>query len=313
MSDPYTILGVAKNSSQEDIKKSYRKLVKQFHPDLNPGNKKAEEKFKNISQAYDLIGTPENRAKYDRGETEEQEADRWQNAGPRRQTSRGRSERYAQSFADQFGTEDFFNEFFKSQRAEKFKADRDTHYEMVIGFRDSIIGGEKVINLPNGKNLKISIPPGISSGTKLRFKNQGVQATSGTEHGDAIITINVEPLEGWERIGLDLITEIPISFIEAILGAEISVNTMYGPVMLKIPEGVNTGSKLRIKGKGVKKGTETGNQIVQLKIVLPKKISPQLKEAVANWKGAFDYNPRESSFNERKHHRQTTEERRGEI
>ena len=156
---------------------------------------------------------------------------------------------------------------------------------MNINFRESILGAEKTITLPNGKNLQVNIPPGIVTGTKLRFKNLG--------DGDTFIEIKVEPLAGWTRTGLDLETEIPISFIEGILGAEISVQTMYGPVVLKIPPGVNSGSKLRIKGKGVKKGEEIGNQIVRLKVVLPKIVHPELRAKIAQWNGAYDYNPRD--------------------
>ena len=288
MKNPYEVLGVAKTASQDEIKKAYRNLVKKYHPDLNPGNKKAEEKFKEISHAYDLIGNPADRLKFDKGETNEQQEHEWRKQQQQNQKRRspGTDGRYTQSFADQFGGEDFFEEFFKSYRGTpQEKAERDTHFKMNINFRESILGAEKTITLPNGKNLQVNIPPGIVTGTKLRFKNLG--------DGDTFIEIKVEPLAGWTRTGLDLETEIPISFIEGILGAEISVQTMYGPVVLKIPPGVNSGSKLRIKGKGVKKGEEIGNQIVRLKVVLPKIVHPELRAKIAQWNGAYDYNPRD--------------------
>jgi DnaJ-class molecular chaperone len=295
MKNPYEILGVSKKASQDEIKKAYRSLVKKHHPDLNPGNKKAEEKFKEISHAYDLIGTPTERTKFDNGEINEQQEQEWRGQqGTRRRQQGPKTERYSQSFADQFGGEDFFEELFRSHRGKPQppRPDRDIHYQMEISFRESIIGEEKIITLANGKNLKVKIPPGITSGTKLRFKNMGTPSSDEQGPGDAFIEIKVQPLEGWTRHGLDLETEVPISFIEGIMGAEISVQTMYGPVMLKIPTGVNNGSKLRIKGKGVKQGLELGNQIVKLKVMLPDKVSPELRSAVANWKGAYDYNPR---------------------
>lgn len=315
MKNPYEILGVTKTATQDEIKKAYRNLVKKNHPDLNPGNKKAEERFKEISHAYELIGTKEDRAKFDRGETDEQFQNRWQQQG----TQKGagpHAGRYSQSFADQFGA-DFFEELFGSHRRQnrqESKEDLDTHYQMTVSFRESILGGEKIITLPNGKNLKVKIPPGIVSGTKLRFKNQGEEIPGGL-HGDAYIEVKVEPLEGWIRQGLDLETEVEISFIEGIMGAEISVPTFYGPVMLKIPPGVNTGSKLRIKGKGVHQGEESGNQIVKLKIMLPKNVSKELRSAIESWKGAYDYNPRSPMKQNQSEHKKSAYdyEARGEV
>jgi DnaJ-class molecular chaperone len=294
MMNPYEVLGVAKTASLEEIKKAYRVLAKKYHPDLNPGNKKAEEKFKQISHANDLIGSAAERLKFDNGEINEQQNREWQEKQNYTRSSQGpRADRYSQSFANQFGGEDFFEDLFKTKRGQQApKPKADTLYQMPISFKESILGSEKIITLSNGKNLEIKIPPGIVSGTKLRFKNQGTQGPNDAEPGDAYIEIKVETLEGWTRVGNDLETELAISFIEGIIGAEISVPTMYGPVMLKIPPGVNTGSKLRIKGKGVKKDQEAGNQIVKLKIMLPKVITPELSAEIASWKGAFDYNSR---------------------
>lgn len=288
MINPYEILGVPQTASQDEIKKAYRKLAKSNHPDLNPGNKKAEEKFKAISHANDLIGTAEARAKFDRGETQEQQQEQQANQQRAWQRRQGAgSNRYSESFSDNFAESDFFEEFFRAQKSRgAHQATRDTHYQMAVGFKEAILGAEKVINLPNGKNLQIKIPQGVTSGTKLRFKGQG------SDGGDAYIEISVEPLDGWKREGLDLETEVPISFIEGILGAEISVETMHGPVMLKIPPGATSGSKLRIKGKGVQSGKEIGNQIVRLKVMLPKHVTPELKAAVENMKGKYDYNAR---------------------
>jgi DnaJ-class molecular chaperone len=294
MLNPYDVLGVSKTATQEEIKKSYRLLAKKYHPDLNPGNSIAEKKFKEISHAYDLIGTAEERAKFDRGETKDQQEQAWHHQENRRRSAEGaRGNRYSQSFADQFGGEDFFEELFRGKRGHKApKSDRDTHYQMTVSFGESITGVEKTITLPNGKNIQIKIPAGISPGTKLRFKNLGQTDPEDQSSGDAFIEILVEPLAGWTRVGLNIETEVAISFIEAILGAEISVPTMYGPVMLKIPTGASSGNKLRIKGKGVKSGSDIGHQIVQLKIVMPKTIDPELKAQVLKWNGAFDYNPR---------------------
>jgi DnaJ-class molecular chaperone len=185
MLNPYETLGVSKTATQDEIKKAYRVLAKKNHPDLNPGNKKAEEKFKEISHANDLIGTPEARVKFDSGEINEQQyqehqqRQRQQQRQQGRRSERPRSDRYSQSFADQFGGEDFFEDLFKSHKAKTPpSASQDTHYQMPISFQESITGSEKVITLANGKNLQIKIPAGINSGTKLRFKNLGAQEGS---------------------------------------------------------------------------------------------------------------------------------------
>ncbi len=300
MKSPYQILGVKETATQDEIKKAYRALAKKHHPDLNPGNKQNEIKFKEIAHAYDLIGTPDARAKFDRGETDESHAGQgtqdkrkqWSSFYDSQQNSRSHS----RSFADTFGDEDFFENLFRGGkggfRRERNMENEDTHYQMEVSFKDSIIGAEKVITLANGKSLKIKIPKGVTSGTKLRFKGQGQSDLENIPPGDAYVQIIVLPLEGYERNGLDIETELPISFIEALVGTEIEVHTMYGPVMLKIPPGVSTGSKLRIKGKGVETNEGIGNHIVKLKIVTPKEVTPELQKAIKSWQGKFDYNPR---------------------
>lgn len=285
---PYEVLGVTKTATQDEIKKAYRSLAKKFHPDLNPGNKKLEEKFKEISHANDLIGTAESRAKYDQGVANEHEYRERSNSRP--DAGRPRADRYSQSFAEQFEGEDFFEELFANRGSRHNKtASPESHYKMTISFKESILGAEKIISLGSGKNLQVKIPPGITSGTKLRFKKQG------EGNGDAYIDISVLPLEGWTRNGLDVENTIEISFIEAITGASISVPTLYGSIMLNIPPGSSSDGRLRIKGKGVQNGQSIGNQIVKLKVVVPKTITPELNAAIASWNGAFDFNPRGQS------------------
>ncbi|MDO9182432.1 MAG: DnaJ C-terminal domain-containing protein [Bacteriovorax sp.] len=318
MKSPYDILGVTKKSSQEEIKKAYRDLVKKHHPDLNPGNKKAEEKFKTISNAYDLIGTPENRIKYDSEENLQQNQEAKNRSYSKRRPPKSQNSRYASSYADQFGSDEFaeniFSEFFKSHSAPPPSVNPDTHYQMSISFQESILGAEKVITLANGKNLQIKIPPGIKNGSKLRFKGQGSSDRPNLPSGDAIVEVKTIPLEGWTRIDNDLEMELPISLFEAILGDDITVNTMYGTVEIKIPPGSNSGSKLRIKGKGVKKDDLVGNQIVKLKIVLPKNPETELKTEMQKMKNKFNYNPREDNLKNNKNiNDQNKRESRSEV
>jgi len=298
MTDPYTILGVSKSSSLDEIKKSYRKLAKKYHPDLNPGNKEAEKKFKEISHAFDLIGTNESRAKFDRGETDEQQQKQYEeymkSQGRRGQTfhdSQKGGGRYSYSFGDDIGGDDFFENLFGRGRESSFKGS-DVNYKMQVEFREAATGAEKTITLQNGKTLQVKIPAGIETGKKLRFKGMGEAGSGKGQPGDAYIEIEVNPLPGYKRSGMDIEVEVPISFIEAITGAEIKVPTLDGEVLLKIPAGVSTGSKLRIKGKGVGVGEQRGNEIVVLKVVTPKEVNPALKSAIEKLKPQFDYNPR---------------------
>lgn len=301
MSDPYQVLCVEKTASQDDIKKSYRKLAKKNHPDLNPGNKAAEKKFKEVSHANDLIGTPEARAKFDKGETDEQKQKQYEDyahhQGKGREyfhnTQQGGG-RYTHSFSEDDLGDDFIESLFRSHsRGPKAStAGVDTNYKMEVEFREAALGGEKLLTLPNGKNLKITIPAGIEDGKKLRFKGLGEKGQGNASSGDAYILISVKPLSGFNRIGKDIEYELSISFMEAILGAEIKVPTIDGEVILKIPPGVTTGSKLRIKGKGAGKTEDRGSQIVSLKIATPKVISPELKAAVEALNNHVNYNPR---------------------
>lgn len=303
MTDPYQLLGVEKSASQEDIKKSYRKLAKKNHPDLNPGNKAAEKKFKEVSHANDLIGTPEARAKFDKGETDEQKQKQYEDSA---RQQRGRDSfhntqqaggRYTQSFGEDDLGDEFFESLFGSKRKRPGASARgaDTNYKLEVEFREAALGGEKLLTLPNGKNLKITIPAGVESGVKLRFKGLGDAGHGTGPSGNAYIQISVKPAAGFIRTGKDIEHELSISFIEAILGAEVKVPTIDGEVFLKIPPGVSTGSKLRIKGKGAGKTDDRGNQIVILKVVTPKVITPELKVAVEALDAQVNYNPREPS------------------
>lgn len=302
MIDPYKTLHVAKTASLDEIKKSYRKLAKQYHPDLNPGNKEAERKFKDISHAYDLIGTEETRAKFDRGETDDQQRqqyEQYQKAHTGRQHSGG--QRYASSFGEGFDSEDLFESLFGGGARRGGRgfssqgmnvAGEDELYQMDVEFAEAALGGEKVITLPSGKKLQIKIPAGIENAKKLKFKGLGRPGVGSGPAGDVYVQINIKPIPGFSRIDNDIHTEVPISFFEAVSGAEIEIPTIDGSVMLKVPAGVSSGSKLRIKHKGAGHGESRGNQIVTLKIVLPKNIDPQMKEAISHLQAQFAYNPR---------------------
>ncbi len=299
MIDPYQALGLTKTASQEDIKKSFRKLAKKYHPDLNPGNKEAEKKFKEVSHAFDVIGTPEAKAKFDSGETDEQQQKKYEEFMKKKKPSYYDTQhdggRYSYSFGDDLGGEDFFGNLFggggRRAGSVDFPGD-DITYKMDVDFKEAALGGEKIITLPDGKKLQVKIPAGIDSGKKLRFKNMGQPGRGKGQAGDAFIEINVKPLKGFSRTGDDIESELPVSFLDAITGAEVEVPTLDGSIMMKIPAGVSTGSKLRIKGKGAGAEGKRGNQIVVLKIVMPKNVDPALQAAAENLKQQFNYDPR---------------------
>ena len=300
MTDPYKILGVEKTASLEDIKKAYRKLAKKFHPDLNPGNKEAEKKFKELSHAFDLIGTDEARAKFDRGETDEHHQhyyDQYQRANSERE--RAGTHRYSSSFSSDYDPEDLFESIFGNRRGHgRFTSEgmnfagEDVLYQMEVEFTEAALGGEKVITLPSGKKLQVKIPPGIENGKKLKFKGLGSPGVGGGAPGDAYIQVSIKPLAGFTRVEKDIHSEVSISLFEAIHGAEIEIPTIDGNVMLKVPAGVSTGSKLRIKHKGVGAKETRGSQIVTLKIVMPKHPKEEFIHALTDLEKKFSYNPR---------------------
>lgn len=296
MKDPYLILNISKSSGLDEIKVAYKKLARKYHPDLNPGNKEAEDKFKEIAHAFDLIGTAEAKAKFDRGETDEQKQHQYdehmknqgKNRGPTYSETQDQGGRYSHEYASGMD-DDIFSAFFNRK---KDSPGEDEIYQLEIDFLESVLGTQKTLNLPNGKKLQVQIPAGISTGMKLKFKGQGRPGRGSGAPGNAYIQINVKPSEHFKREGNDILSEVPVSFFEAMNGGEVEVNTVDGKVMLKVPAGVTTGTKLRIKGKGAGKENERGNHIALIKVVMPKDPPSGFKESIAQLEKQFNYNPR---------------------
>ncbi len=296
MIDPYKVLGVSKTASEDEIKKAYRTLAKKYHPDLNPGNKDSEAKFKEVNEAYSMVGTKEAREKFDKGETMNEDFfrdARGQRTGPfyrQYQDGGGRYTHFYQGDAD-----DLFGSFFEGfgQKGGGFNMHgQDQIYKMEVDLQDAVNGAEREIMMPDGKRLKVKIPPGIDEGARLRFKGQGGPAQGKGSPGDAYVEISIRPSDTFRRTGNDLEIEVPVALDEAVNGAKIKVPTIDGSVMLTVPAGVNTGAKLRVKGKGMPFQGGRGDQIVLLKVVLPDKIDGQLSEFIKKWSAAHPYNPR---------------------
>ena len=290
MKNLYSILGISKGASQQEIKSAYRKLAKQHHPDANPGDTKVEEKFKEISAAYHILGDEKLRARYDRGEIDEhgQEKMGGFRSGHRTSSTGG------------FGggaAEDIFSEIFGNFRGGGFRGrvpekGRDRNFAIEIDFTEAALGGKRRLTMGDGgRTLDVKIPAGVTDGQQIRLRGQGEEGAAGGPNGDILINITVQPHSFFRREGQNVLIELPISLPEAVLGATVKVPTVDGTVNLKVPPGSNTGTKLRLKGKGIAdKGGARGDQMVSLKVVLPDEQDEELQDWVTKWaeKHAYD-------------------------
>jgi len=296
---PYEIIGVAPSASADDIKKAYRKLAKKLHPDLNPGNKKVEQQFKELSAAYDLLSDAAKRARYDRGEIDASGAERPDRPFYRRYAE-GRAGAKYQDFSideDSF-VDDLFSNLFRQQqrRSERSMHLRgaDVTYVAEVDFVEAAVGAKKRLMLTDGKTLDVTIPPGTEDGQTLRLKGQGLPGTGGGTAGDAYIEVKVAPHPVFTRQGNDVHVELPVTLPEAVLGATVTAPTIDGPVSLKVPPDSNTGSQLRLKGKGIldRASGKRGDQYVRLKVVLPDRTDPELRAFLEKWSAQHPYSVR---------------------
>jgi DnaJ-class molecular chaperone len=273
------------------------------HTDLNPGKPAAEQRFKEINAAYDIVGDADKRKRYDAGEIDETGAERpperhfyreYAEAEPdpryrrRGASAGGRGNRGADFdsdiFADLFGGRGDGGHFRMPPQ--------DVRYALAIDFLDAVNGTHKVVSMPDGKTLDITIPAGIEDAQVLRLKGQGMPGTDG-EPGDAYVEISVRPHAGFTRAGHDILSTLPISLGEALNGASVPVETVDGPVDLKVPKGAKDGMKLRLRGKGAReKSGGRGDQLVELRIVPPEGADEALAQFMADWEKTHPQNPR---------------------
>lgn len=310
----YAILGVSRDATIEEIKKAYRKLARTYHPDMNPGNKEAEEKFKDVGEAYEVLSDASKRAQYD------QYGNFWKKTGFQGATPRGRSwgNRSGRS-ADDMDFSQFrdFNSFVdqllnrrgeptppperERERPDPYRpgstrtaytvarpSPRNAEARLTVPLEKAYTGGRERVRLEDGRSLEVNMPAGMLTGQRVRLKGQGVSG------GDLYLKIEVAPHPFFRVEGADLFCQLPVTPVEAVLGGAIEVPTLDGLVKMMIPPGVRSGQKLRLGGKGYPVEGERGDQIVEIQIVTPRDITEEERDLYEKLRRLESFNPREN-------------------
>src|SRR6478672_1509463 len=300
MKDPYETLGVTRSATDKEIKSGYAILTRKFHPDLHPCDREAEAKFKAISAANDLLKDKEKRLRFDAAEIDASGAERPQ-------------ERFYRDFADgpAYTTHAAQDGFANNEELEAFLArafagegrqsqatfrarGQDVSYVLPVGFLEVANGGARTITLPEGKTLQVTIPEGAEDRQTLRLKGQGMPGFGGAPPGDAYVELHVEPHRFFHRKDDNIHVEVPVTLSEAVLGAQIEVPTIVGPVTVTVPKGSNTGTTLRLRDRGIRnrKSGQRGHQLITLKVVLPAAEEPELVAFLETWQPKNQQDPR---------------------
>jgi DnaJ-class molecular chaperone len=294
--DPYRILNLPRTADQAAIKQAYRKLAKMLHPDRNPGSARAEQRFKEVSQAYDLLSDPAKRTKYDRGEIDADGRPRQPFRGfeytgdPQSAAESILGKMFGGAFGRGFGGgfgdvhkagrefrfDDLRREAARAAGARQAQRGADRRYRLEVDFVAAALGGKKRLVMGSGRAVEVNVSAGAEHGSILRLKGQG---DAGTTPGDALVEIAVRPHPVFTRKGADVHVELPVSVPEALLGASIPVPTIDGPVRITVPAGSNSGRTLRLKGRGIG-GSEgrRGDQYVRLLVTLPEAPDAELEQ-----------------------------------
>jgi DnaJ-class molecular chaperone len=303
--DPYQELGVPRTASADEVRKAFRKLAKQNHPDTNPNNKEAEERFKRVSAAFDILGDVDKRKKFDAGEIDADGRETARGyaggAGPwgpgpgpgpggfSRRTGGGSAESF-----EGVDLGDILGEMFggRGARGAGFsQKGSDVRARLEIDLEDSIRGGKKRIAFSDGRTIDVTIPKGAQEGQALRLKGQGHPGRAGP--GDAFIELSILPHPIFRQEGEVLVMDVPVTVYDAVLGGKVEAPTPDGPVTLTLPKGANTGTRLRLKGRGLSdaKG-HRGDLFARLTVVLPDTVDPELESLAETWRLNRPYTPR---------------------
>lgn len=300
--DPYEILGVARDATQAEVKKAYRRLAKTLHPDLHPGDKSKEKEFQRVAGAYDILGDPEKRKRFDAGEIDASGHERPERQYYRSYAGADPQSRYdsAAGYGDFDDVSDIFADLFRSRGQARggpgFAArGADLRYHLDVDFMDAARGAKRPVPLPDGSAIDLTIPAGVRDGQTLRLRGKGRPGTGGGPAGDAFVEIGLRPHPFFTRDGNDIEVDVPIGLDEAVLGARIEVPTLAGRVKMSVPKGTSSGRRLRLKGRGIQpaKGP-AGDLYVRVMIVLPDRIDGAMEEIAQRWRDSVTDDPREN-------------------
>jgi curved DNA-binding protein len=314
--DLYDILGVSRTATGDEIKKAYRRLAKQYHPDVNPGNKAGEEKFKEVTAAFEVLSDAKRRKLYDEfgadalrtgfDEKKAEEYRRWKKQGAPAGGMPFDFGDFEQVNVGDFGAFDFgsiFGDLFggggtrartrtHARRGVVSMPGADASAELEIGLRDAVLGGERDLRI-DGRTLRVKIPAGVSDGSQIRLSGQGAPGAHGGPAGDLYLTVRLREHPHVRRDGKDLYLDLPVTVPEAALGAEVQLPTFEGPVRLRVPAGAQSGTKLRLRAKGLPdlRGGARGDLYAVVQVMLPED-AEALKKAARSLEGLYKGDPR---------------------
>ena len=295
MRDPYTVLGVPKSASEEDVKKAFRKQAKVLHPDRNTSDPKAKDKFAELNSAYEILGDPAKRKQFDAGEIDAEGKPRFQGFGGQGGAGFGGGRAggpFGGGFqGGGFDPSDIFADFFRSGMGGGARArqrgpepGQDVKTEIRVSLADALKGSTARVTLHGGRTVEVKIPAGVTDGQVIRLKRQGMPSAMGGPEGDALVTVRVQPDPRFSVEGKNLRTRVQVDLADAVLGGVIRVPTLDGAVEINLPKGASSGQVLRVKGKGVPAKDSPGDLFAVIEIVLPKESDPELEALMQRWR-----------------------------